>query len=188
MSLSNSRPIGQPRLASLTSLFIRIGNLTWGGGDPTMAALQRELVEKRAWLTAEQYGLAYSLARVTPGTNVLAFCAAGGWLMRRWWGAILAVFAASVPSALVAAWLLVGYRSAERYPLVKAAFATIASAVAGMMLAGVLLLVKPQWRTGTRARVLLIATLSFTLAHGLSFPPIPILAAAALAGYYWKES
>src|SRR5678815_5612358 len=56
-------------------LLLRVANLTFGGGDPTMAALHRELVVKRGWLPPDRYGLIYSLARATPGTNLLAFCA-----------------------------------------------------------------------------------------------------------------
>jgi chromate transport protein ChrA len=36
-------------LARLSLIFLRISNLTMGGGDPTMAALERELVERRRW-------------------------------------------------------------------------------------------------------------------------------------------
>jgi len=67
-----------PTLRQLTGVFFRIGNTTFGGGLPTMAALQREFVEQHHWLTPEDYALAFSLARITPGTNVIAFCAASG--------------------------------------------------------------------------------------------------------------
>jgi len=50
-------------LKRLTWIFLRVGNLTFGGGDPTMAALQSELVVTRRWLSAEQYALIYGLAR-----------------------------------------------------------------------------------------------------------------------------
>jgi len=63
-------------LKQLAWIFLRVGNLTFGGGDPTMAALQSELVAGRRWLDEEQYGLIYGLARITPGTNLLAFSAA----------------------------------------------------------------------------------------------------------------
>ncbi len=70
--------VSTPTLRKLTGIFLRIGNTTFGGGLPTIAALQRELVEQRAWLSQEDYALAFSLARVTPGTNVIAFCTAVG--------------------------------------------------------------------------------------------------------------
>ena len=65
----------QVSLKRLTWIFLRVGNLTFGGGDPTMAALQSALVHARRWLDEEEYGLIYGLARITPGTNLLAFSA-----------------------------------------------------------------------------------------------------------------
>src|ERR1700719_4180292 len=50
-------------------LYTRIGSTTFGGGDPTMAALQGELFARK-WLDRERYGLIYALARATPGTNI----------------------------------------------------------------------------------------------------------------------
>src|SRR5258708_31517289 len=98
----------------MSLLFLRVANLTFGGGDPTMAALQRELVVTRGWMTAESYGLIYSLARATPGTNVLAFCAGVGWQLARFRGAIAAVFSASIPCAAAAVWFT--YASTPRHP------------------------------------------------------------------------
>ena len=40
-----------PTLRQLTGVFFRIGNTTFGGGLPTIAALQRELVEQHEWLS-----------------------------------------------------------------------------------------------------------------------------------------
>ena len=55
--------MNKPSLASLTGLYLKIGNTTFGGGDPTMAMLQRELIN-RQWITRDDFALAYSLARV----------------------------------------------------------------------------------------------------------------------------
>ncbi len=82
-----------PTLRKLTGVFLRVGNTTFGGGLPTMAALQRELVEENKWLSMEDYALAFSLARVTPGTNVIAFCAATGARIMGWRGALAATLA-----------------------------------------------------------------------------------------------
>ena len=79
----------------LTVLFLRVGSLTFGGGDPTMAALQSELVVTRRWLTAEQYALIYALARITPGTNLLAFSAATAWQIRGWLASMASNFSSA---------------------------------------------------------------------------------------------
>ena len=100
----------KPSLASLTTLYLKIGNTTFGGGNPTMALLQRELI-RRAWITREDFALAYSLARVTPGTNVLAFCAATGARVLGITGAIAAVLAVTLPSAFIAVLLTRGFET-----------------------------------------------------------------------------
>src|SRR5258707_15650969 len=98
-------------LRSLAAVFLRAGNLTFGGGDAITALLQRELVHRREWLTRDQYGLAQSLAKVTPGTAILAFCAATGWIVRRSAGALAAGLAVSVPSAALAVFLTLAFSS-----------------------------------------------------------------------------
>jgi len=64
----------------------------------------------------EKYGLAYGLARVTPGTNVLAFSAAVAWFLRGWPGALAAVVAGTIPSTILVAWLSYGLPGAEGQP------------------------------------------------------------------------
>ena len=43
-----------------------------------MIVLGRELVDRLKWLARKDFELAFALARVTPGTNIIAFCAAVG--------------------------------------------------------------------------------------------------------------
>ena len=69
----------RPSLLKLFLSYLRVTNLTFGGGTITMAALHTELVSLRKWLTQEKYATVYALARITPGTNMLAFCAGTAW-------------------------------------------------------------------------------------------------------------
>jgi len=169
-------------------MFLRIGNLTFGGGDPTMTALQRELTERRRWLDPEQCGLAWSLARVTPGTNVLAFCAAIGWMLRRHPGAIAAVTAACLPAALFSVWLIAAWQSWSSHPWVRAAFGAIAASVVGMMLAGAALLVRPQFKPGRYLRSLCFLVGALLLVGLLSVSPFVVLLIAGAVGWLWKEN
>jgi chromate transporter len=171
-------------LARLTAVFFRIGNTTFGGGDPTMAALRRELIDRKGWLTHDDFGIAYALARVTPGTNVLAFCAAVGARILKLPGAILGVAAVTVPSAILAVLFTIGYESWRAKPLVSAAFAGMAAAVAGMMFSTVWLMVRPQWRS--IARVALFFGGSFLAAWKFGVTPVPIIAIAAIGGFLWS--
>ena len=100
--------MARPRLTDVTRLFARVGVTVFGGGDPTIAILQREFY-RRDWLSPEKFAIAFGLARLTPGTNVLAFCAAAGWYILGLGGALAAVLAITIPASVLVVWLTRAY-------------------------------------------------------------------------------
>jgi chromate transporter len=173
-------------LKQLTWIFLRVGNLTFGGGNPTMAALQSELVARRHWLDEEQYGLIYGLARITPGTNLLAFSAAAAWKILGWVGAVAAVLAITVPSAAMVVLLTHGYEVWNSNALAMAAIGGTLAAASGMMATSAWQLLAPQIRTGRRARTAVIFLASVIASEAFSLPPVWLLGLAALAGLIWR--
>lgn len=171
----------------LAWIYLRAGNLTFGGGDPTMAVLQRELVSRRGALDEACYGLAYTLARVTPGTNMLAFCAATGWFLRGRRGALAAVMAVSVPSAALAVWLTYAYETWRTEALVTAAVGGVVAAAAGMMTAGATLLIRQVAPRSGWLPAAVMAGGSALLAGAFQVSPLPILAGAAVLGGLWRR-
>ena len=151
-----------------------------------MAALQRELVASRGWLTPERYGLIYSLARATPGTNLLAFCAGVGWQLARLRGALSAVLSASIPCAAAVVWFTYAYTLWRSNPLAMSAIGGTVAAAVGMMAAAAFQLVRPRWKPGSRFRAAAIVAAGFLLSFGLNMPPIQVLAIGALAGLIWR--
>ncbi len=174
-------------LRRLLLLSLRAGNLTFGGGDPTMAVLQRELVNRRGWMTAEQYGLSFGLARITPGTNVLAFCAAAGWLLLRWRGAAVMVLSASLPSGILVVALTHAFDTWRSTPAVAGLLAGIAAAAVGMMAAAVWLLVRPGLTRRDWLRTLILSAGAAVLLLKFSLSPLSVLLLAAAAGFFWRE-
>jgi len=151
-----------------------------------MAALQSELVISRRWLGLEKYGLIYGLARITPGTNLLAFCAGAGWQTLGWLGAVLAVLAVTVPAGVAVVFLTIGYEQWKSNALAMAAIGGIIAAAIGMMATSAWQLLAPQIRSQTWLRAVVIATLAFVLSLRFSIAPIQVLAIAALAGIFWR--
>ena len=82
-------------------MFTRYANFTLGGGSATVAVMHRELLDKRQWLSPDDFTLCFALARLTPGTNLLAFCTGVGWLLRGMAGAVVALLAASIPCTVM---------------------------------------------------------------------------------------
>jgi chromate transporter len=176
-----------PSLHALAALFLRAGNLTFGGGDVITATLQRELVHMRGWLTLDQYGLAQSLAKITPGTGSLAFCAATAWMLRRWAGAVVAVLAASIPSAAFVVFLTWGFTAVGGSVSGRSLLAAVLAAAVGMMWSGAWLLVKPQLGATTWLRTVVLAVAAFIALAHWSISPIQVLVAAALVGAVWTS-
>jgi len=169
-------------------VFLRIGNTTFGGGIPTIAALQRELVDQRGWLSPEDYALAFSLARVTPGTNVIAFCAAAGARIMGFGGALAGTLAETGPSAILAVLMTQGYETWRTNAWVMAGVAGTIAAVAGMMWASIWSIVKPHFQDRRHAfRGLVITLGAFTAVWKLGLGPLSVIGLAAIVGLLWKE-
>src|SRR5882762_8698685 len=170
---------GGPRLLQLADVFCRYANFTLGGGSATVAVLHRELLDKRRWLSPDNFNLCFALARLTPGTNLLAFCAGVGWLLRGTAGAIIALLAASIPCAII---VVAGTALFSHWQDNHWAQAAIHGAVA----AAVAITVKtcwtiahPHFNSGARVRVILIAVTAFLLYVWAGLPAIEVLLIAA---------
>ncbi len=171
-----------PSLAGIADVFARYANFTLGGGSATVAVMHRELLDKRRWLSPDDFTLCFALARLTPGTNLLAFCTGVGWLLRGMAGAVIALLAASIPCAVlvVVATALFSHWQDNRWAQ---------SAIHGAIAAAVAITVKtcwtiahPHFKGRTRLRVVLIAAAAFLLYVWLAVPAIEVLLLAGLVG------
>jgi chromate transporter len=181
--------VSTPTLRKLTGIFFRVGNTTFGGGLPTIAALERELVEQRGWLSPEDFALAFSLARVTPGTNVIAFCAAVGAQIMGLRGALAGALAETIPSAVLAVLMTQGFETWRTNTWVMAGIAGTIAAVAGMMWSSIWSLMKPQFRDAKSIlRGLVITFAAFLAIWKFGLGPLTIIGLAAVVGLLWEES
>lgn len=177
----------RPRLAPLSSLFARVGISVFGGGDPTIAILQREFY-RREWLSPEKFAIAFGLARLTPGTNVLAFCAAAAWYILGLSGALAAVFAITIPPSVLVVWLTRAYDLTVHHPLALSIANALLAAAVGTMIGAALLLVRSQSKRGRWLRPIAISGGAFLLATLAKLTPLQVIGIAAAAGFFWPES
>ncbi len=178
-------PPDEVGLGDLATAFVVKGNFTYGGGSATIATLHRDIVERRHWLEEEPFQLSFALSRLTPGTNLLAFSACIGYLLRRLPGALVALLGGSLPCAAMALALTAAYSSWSHYALVKVATrGALAAAVAVTVMTGVTL-IRPHWRTASRRRLAAFVGGAFVAAEFLHASPLLVLVAAALAGLLW---
>ena len=177
-----------PPLRSLAAVFLRHGNMTFGGGSATIATLHREIVTKRGWVTQQQFDLSYALSRLTPGTNLLAFSTAIGWLVSRWGGALVVLVAASIPCSVLAVLLTLVYESLTHNALALSALRGALVAAVGIVAATAWTLIRPHVKRASNLRIAAFAGGAFLLALLLHISPILILLLAGLIGAVLPET
>lgn len=67
--MPENQPLNQPR--SKTDLFLSFTILALQGFGGVLAVVQRELVEKKRWMTREQFVEDWAVAQIMPGPNVV---------------------------------------------------------------------------------------------------------------------
>jgi chromate transporter len=171
-----------PSLSHLAIVFARYANLTLGGGSATAATMHRELVEKRHWLTDDQFTLSFALGRITPGTNLLAFCTGFGWILRGAPGAIIALLASSIPCAIFVVGLTGLFSYWQDSELAQAAIRGAIAAAVGITTKTCWTIAMPYSEGWGRLRVLLIGGAAFLLYVVAKISPIEVLIGAGVVG------
>lgn len=118
----------------LSSIFLRAGALTFGGGFVMIPLLEAELVQARHWLTPQAFADAMALGQVTPGPVVITATFVG-YQIAGLGGAVLSTIAVFLPAFVLV--LVVG-SSIERFRQtlsVQAFLQGLQPAIVGLMLA-----------------------------------------------------
>jgi chromate transporter len=156
--------------------FIRASSLHVGAAAAT-AALRRDLVDNGR-LASTAFDEAYAVARLTPGTNLLAMYALLGERYAGWRGALSALAVGTLTPSVVAVALAAAYVA---YPQNSLAHEAMQGARAGALAVfawAIVRLVRPQLQQHRQRGILLaIATLVMTLAL-----PIPQFVVLLIAG------
>jgi chromate transporter len=134
-SVSIPPAAAHPRPATRTELFVAFTILALQGFGGVLAVVQRELVERKRWLTHEEFVEDWAVAQILPGPNVVNL---GIMLGARWFGPSGAAAAMAglltVPLALVLALAAFHARFAHD-PAVAGALRGMAAVSAGLIAA-----------------------------------------------------
>ena len=170
----------RPTLGQLTWLVARDVNRTIGGGMAGIELLRRTF-ERRGWVDAPAHGVFVAVSRLTPGTNVLAYCAAAGWRLHGWRGTLAAVAAASLPASLIVFTIAATLVRLDRYAAVRVALSAGMLVAAALVFASAWSLMKPYLRAGQWLRTLGIAALAISL-YLVGLTPVRVLLISAVVG------
>jgi chromate transporter len=123
-------------LGALTKYFLRLGTFGFGGPIALTAAMQRDLVQERRWMTTEEYKEGLALAQLAPGPLAAQLAIYLGWARWSVLGATLAGLAFVGPSFLMVMVLSMFYLRFGELAWMQGAFYGIGAAVIAIVARG----------------------------------------------------
>ena len=167
---------------SLTELFLALTFLALQGFGGVVAVVQRELVERRRWLTQDEFVDDWAVAQIMPGPNVVNLCLSVGARYFGWRGAVVGVLGLVTVPILVVLALGLGYMHWGSHPAVVGALRGMGAVAAGLIM-GTGLKLFSSLKTNSLGMPLctLLGGIAFMAAALLRFPLIYILLGPGLA-------
>ena len=132
-SLETAAPRAHP--ASPLALFIAFTLLAPQGFGGVLAVAQRELVDRRGWLTRLEFVELYAVAQLLPGPNVVNLSLMIGDRYFGLRGALAAISGMLLAPLLVVLALAASYQQLAQYPAVAGALRGMGAVAAGLILA-----------------------------------------------------
>ena len=184
---SNIQPatgIQGPTFAEASSVWWRIGILSFGGPAAQIALMHRMIVDEKGWLTERQFLNALSFCMMLPGPEAMQLATYAGWRLHGVLGGLMAGLAFVIPGALVILGLAAFYVLYGQAPLAASLFLGIKAAVLIIVLEALLRVAKKaldglaHW---------LIAAFAFIAIFFLEWPFPVIIALAAAYGFWHGE-
>ncbi|HYW57870.1 MAG TPA: chromate transporter [Polaromonas sp.] len=125
----------RPQPQSLTDLFISFTLLALQGFGGVLAVVQRELVEKKRWLTREEFVEEWAVAQIMPGPNVVNLSLMIGHRYFGFRGAMAALAGMLAVPLVVVLLLALVYAQFAHYPQVAGALRGMGAVAAGLIAA-----------------------------------------------------
>jgi chromate transporter len=159
--------------------FVVIGGTTFGGGYAIIPVLERELIQKRRWLTMEEVMDFYTIAQITPGVIMVNIATFAGCKRKGILGGIIATFGLVLPGVCLMLFISLFVKRFAEYPLVQHALAGIRLAVCALILDTAVKLCKGFFKN---YKAVIISVIAFALSAVFSVSPAYIVLGAGLAG------
>jgi chromate transporter len=167
-------------LSEFTWIVARDVNRTLGGGLASMELLRRAFIANGS-IDDTGNATLVAVSRLTPGTNVLAYCVGLGWSLHRRTGALAALVAASLPASLVVCLMAAALVRIDEYPVVRILLSVGVLVATLLVFSSAGSLLRPYVQRSALGRASIVAIASgLMLLAGVT--PVRILLASAVLG------
>lgn len=168
-------------LWSIFYSFLKIGAFTFGGGYAMIPLIEAEMIQKRGWLSHEEFINQLTIAQSVPGPIALNTAVFVGYKTRGIKGALCALLGVVIPSFAIILLIATSFADFKDNTIVAAAFKGMRPAVVALIAAPLINMAKGMswWKIA----LAIVAAATIWL-FGLS--PIWFIFGGALVGIAWS--
>ena len=167
------------RALTLFLTFFKIGAFTFGGGYAMLPLIQREIVEKRKWITNDDILEVVAIAESTPGPIAVNSATFVGYRTGGFSGALLATLGVVLPSFAVILAISFVLREFESLKAVQYAFSGIRAGVLALVLKALWSMYKQSPKNAVSYALMAIA---FVLVAFLGADVLPVIIGCVAVG------
>lgn len=173
-------------LLQIFVIFFKIGAFTFGGGLAMLPLVKQEIVDKKNWVSTQEFVDIVAVAMTAPGAIIINSAVYVGYKIKGSAGSLAAVLGAALPSFSVILVIAVFFLQFQNLFWVEALFSGIRPAVGALIAAAVFKVGRPSL-TNTKSLAFIVLFLLFALF--LEFHPILIIVIGSFTGllFYRNE-
>jgi len=161
-------------------VFLKIGAVAFGGVYSMLSFFDRELVQKRKWLSHDEFAESVVIGQLTPGAPIVNTGIFIGYTLKKLWGAIATVLGLILPSFILVLILSYIYIKYNQIALLKAVLKGVGAAVVGLIASVVYNMSRKNLKDYKSIAFAVIALICFAV---FKINPIVLIIAAAIAGF-----
>jgi chromate transporter len=185
--MDEQMPLGQataPRPKNKTELFLVLTAIAMQGFGGVLTIIQREIVEKRRWLTPAEFTEDWAVSQVMPGGNVINLSIILGNRYFGWQGALVALAGMLTAPLIVVLILATLYNSFLHVPQVAGAVRGMGAVAAGLIGAASIKMLAGLKQNPLSARILItLIALTFIAVGILRIPLLWTVLGLGLPGF-----
>lgn len=166
----------------LLYIFSKIGLFTIGGGYAMVPLIQKEFVERKKWITNEEFVDLLAIAQTVPGILAINMAIFVGYRLKGWKGAVATSFGTALPSFIIILLIAMFFNSFKDNETVIKVFKGIRPAVVALIAAPCFQMAKSAKLNKKTFIIPVIATLLIWLVH---VSPVYIIIAGGFGGYLY---
>lgn len=160
-------------------VFLKIGSFSFGGVYSMLTFFERELVEKRKWLTHDEYIESVAIGQMTPGPPIVNTGICIGYKLKKIKGALITTVGQAFTGTVLAILLAIFYTKTKGNVLLISTMKGVGAAVVGLLLSIVYKMAK---KTIKDYKTALFAMAAFFALAVFKLNPIGLILASGILG------